>query len=277
MRNMLFFSSFILSRSTRQINTRSCFFVKPAVFRLMALICLFNLQIISTFAFTLDEILDRMEANDKMESAKMTLVQNAYQADGDVNRSELISYSKDEGEKGLMEYALPNRIKGMKILTLNDGDDIWFFSPRTGRARKIASHQRKQSVNDSDFSYEDLSTRDFRKDYTITQNPDEKLNERLYYVITMVPKDKGKSYSKIILWVDQTNFVAVKGLYYDEDGELWKESAMEDIKKVGNYWVAHKMVMKNLIKGSHTEMLVKTVECDLSLPDNYFSEQYLKR
>jgi len=141
----------------------------------------------ATFSITVDEILDKMEENENANTSRMEMTQIVVKADGRKNTSKLISYSIDKGDKGLMEYSSPARIKGMKILMLNDGDDIWFYSPRTARVRKIASHQKNQSVNNSDFSYEDLSTEDRREDYACKLLGEEKIDSCLSSILGSNP------------------------------------------------------------------------------------------
>jgi outer membrane lipoprotein-sorting protein len=226
---------------------------------------------------TVDEILDKMEANEDAQSSRIEMTQIVTKADGNENVSKLISYSIDKGDKGLMEYITPARIKGMKILMLNDGDDIWFYSPRTARIRKIASGQKSQSVNNSDFSYEDMSTKDRREDYTCTLIGEETMNNSACYEIEMVPKEKTGSYSKIVAWVDKVKFIMLEAHMFDSDGSLWKNLLIHDIEKVGKYWTMKSIEMKDVMKGSKTEMKMDKVEYDIDLDAAMFSERYLRK
>lgn len=231
----------------------------------------------ATFSITVDEILDKMEENENANTSRMEMTQIVVKADGRKNTSKLISYSIDKGDKGLMEYSSPARIKGMKILMLNDGDDIWFYSPRTARVRKIASHQKNQSVNNSDFSYEDLSTEDRREDYTCKLLGEENKNEVSCYKIEMIPKDKEGSYSKIIMWIDKEKYVPIEGHMFDEEGTLWKKLIISDIKKIGKYWTMQSIEMRNVLKESKTIMKMDKIEYDIKLDPDMFSERYLQK
>jgi hypothetical protein len=105
------------------------------------------------FSITVDEILDKTEANQNPQTSRVEMTQRVYESDGRENISRLISYSSGKGEKSLMEYIEPARIKGMKILMLNDGrDDIWFYSPRTARIRKNCQSSEKSVSKYPDFS-----------------------------------------------------------------------------------------------------------------------------
>jgi len=229
------------------------------------------------FAITADEILDKSEANDNFVTSKSTNLEISYKSDGSKKESEMIAYSSNGNEKSLMEYIKPKRIKGMKILMLNDGDDIWFYSNRTNRVRKIASHQKKQSANGSDFSYEDMSMSDNRKDYDYKLIGEEKVDDKDCYKIEFKAKDDDNTYSKFYMSIDKTNFLAISGEFYDEDGDLWKQLSIRDIKKNGKYWTAGEVEMKNLLKDSRTIFKTIKVEYDVKLDNNMFTERKLKR
>ena len=231
----------------------------------------------TAFSLTVDEILDKMEENENAQTSRMEMTQIVTKSGDQKNVSKLISYGMDKGDKGLMEYVSPARIKGMKILMLNDGDDIWFYSPRTARIRKIASGQKSQSVNNSDFSYEDMSTKDRREDYTCKLMGEEDKSGVACYKIEMKPKKNEGSYSKIIMWIDKEKFVPIEGHMFDEDGELWKKLIISDIKKIGNYWTMKSIEMRDVMKGSKTVMKMDKIEYDIKLDADMFSERYLRK
>ncbi len=231
----------------------------------------------TTYSITVDEILDKMEENENAQTSRMEMTQIVTKANGQENLSKLISYAMDKGDKGLMEYVSPARIKGMKILMLNDGDDIWFYSPRTARIRKIASGQKSQSVNNSDFSYEDMSTKDRREDYECKLAGEEKLNDVVCYKVNMKPKKSDGSYSRIVAWVDKAKFVMIEAHMFDEDGELWKKLVLHNVEKIGKYWTMKSIEMKNIMKGSKTVMKMDKVEYDIKMDANMFSERYLRK
>jgi outer membrane lipoprotein-sorting protein len=239
--------------------------------------CVVVAAVIPCIAMTVDEVLDRMESNEKAKTSRIEMTQTVYGADGRETESKLVSYGMDEGDKGMMEYVEPARIKGMKILMLNEGDDIWFYSPRTSRVRKIASHQKNQSVNNSDFSYEDMSAGDLREDYTCALAGEEEVDGVKCHRIEMKAKSGDKSYSKIVFWVDKEKYTGVKGEFYDEKGELWKLLLMRQTEKIGAYWTPREVEMKNVQKGSRTVMKMDKVEYDIDLEKSMFSERYLKQ
>ena len=232
---------------------------------------------INLFALTVDEILDKSEAAQETKTSRTETTETVYRADGSKKVSKIISYGMNGNEKGLFEYVSPKRIKGMKILMLNDGDDIWFYSKRTNRVRKIASHQKKNSANGSDFSYEDMSMDDNREKYDYKLLGEEKKVGKDCYKVEFNSKTDDQSYSKLIFWIDKNNFVTIGGEFYDEDGSLWKILSLRGIKKIGNYWTADEIEMKNVLKETRTIMKTDKIEFDIDIDEKMFTERKLKR
>jgi len=233
---------------------------------------------INLSALTVDQILDKAEASQKTKTSRTEMTETVYKSDGSTKISKIISYGMNGTEKGLSEYVSPKRIKGMKVLMLNDGDDIWFYSKRTNRVRKIASHQKKSSANGSDFSYEDMSMDDNREKYDYKLLGEEKKDGEECYIVEFKAKDiDDQTYSKLVFWIDKANFVTIKGEFYDEDGSLWKVLSMRGIKKIGNYWTADEIEMKNLLKETRTVMKMTKIEFDIDINESMFTERKLKR
>ncbi|MGL1935645.1 MAG: outer membrane lipoprotein-sorting protein [Fibrobacterales bacterium] len=240
------------------------------------LLSLLILCTLPSFALTVDQILDKVEANEEPQSAKSEMLQITYPSNGTSRESKLTSYSADKGDKSFMEYTSPKSVKGMKMLSLNDGDEIWVYFPRTNRKRKIAGSSRKGSMNGSDFSYEDMSQSDKREDYTYTIIGEEQKLDRACWKIEAIAKDKDEeTYSKLIQWVDKERFIGLVIEFYDEDGELWKELTMEGVKKLGNYWTAATIEMKNIQKGSRTVIKASKQEFDITIPKSTFTQRNL--
>lgn len=235
------------------------------------------LMVVATYSLTVDEVLDKMEGNEDPLTSYMEITQTVIKGDGRKSLSKIKSYSMDKNDKGISIYTSPARIKGMKMLILNDGDDIWFYSPRTARVRKIASHQKNQSVNGSDFSYEDMSMKDHRKDYNCTLAGNEKKGGNECYKIEMKAKTDDKIYKKIIFWVDKNNYVPVEAHFFDEGGELWKKMFMKNVVKLSKYWTPKYIEMQNVLKGSKTIMEMSKIEYDIKVDETMFSERYLKK
>ena len=116
--------------------------------------------------------------------AKMTILTTS----GDKRTFVYESWSMNHGEKNLVRYQEPSRVKGQAVLMLNHADDIWMFFPRTQRVRKLATHAKRQKMQGSDFSYEDMGSGDaFIEDFSTTRLDDEQAEGVSYEIVYRVP------------------------------------------------------------------------------------------
>jgi outer membrane lipoprotein-sorting protein len=212
------------------------------------------------------------------ESTRIELTQNVVAPDGEKRKFEMISYSQNGNEKGLTEYLSPNQVRGMKILTLNDGDDIWVYFPRTNRTRKIASSARNRRVQGSDFTYDDMASGKMAKSWKGKVLGTEERNGKACYKLGLKPTRSGpRSYSKVTAWVDKSNYTAVSIVYWDLDGEKTKRLDISGYEKIDEVMVPHRYAMTNLIDGGKTVMKVEKAEVNVRLKPGLFTEAGLGR
>jgi outer membrane lipoprotein-sorting protein len=220
---------------------------------------------------------DLMSPKTSYAKAKMTIVTTS----GKKRTFVYDSWSKGGGEKNLVRYLEPNRVKGQATLLLNNADDIWMFFPRTQRVRKLATHAKKQKMQGSDFSYEDMGSGDaFIEDYTPKRLKDEKMEEQDCYKVELIKKKESNlSYSGMIMWVVKDNFIPIVIDYYDEDDPklLLKRLVQSDIKNIDNIPTALKVVMYNKIDNTQTEMELLEIKYNVDLNDKMFTERGLKK
>jgi len=220
---------------------------------------------------------DLMTAENSVSKVKMTIVTSSGK------KREFIynSFSKNDGEKTLTRYLSPSRVKGQATLMLNNADDIWTYFPRTNRVRKLATHAKKQKMQGSDFSYEDMGGNDvFLTDFSHKLIDDKKIDGLLCYGIEMVKKEGiNSSYAKMVLFVQKETFLILKIDYYNQDApELIQKSLFcSEIKNVGGIPTAFYLVMKNLVDGTETEMEILEIDYDVKLADKMFTERGLKK
>ncbi len=232
-------------------------------------VCLFSSE------KTADELMNAMLSVMTPENSHAVIVQKIQTTSGNERTLEYEYYTAGKGADVLMRYTKPNQIKGNAFLMKNNGDDIWLYSPRTRRVRKLASHARKQKVQGSDFSYEDFSGGDsWKEDFTVEKLPDQEEQ----YVLAFYPRpDVVTSYSKMITFIRYNDYYPVKIDYYDKNGVLMKSLYLEDIRTIDGYPTAMKMRMLNHLTGSETVMETLRVEYDLEFPENFFTRENLRK
>lgn len=225
----------------------------------------------------INKVNDLMNQETIYSKSNMTIVTTS----GATRTFEYESWSKNFGEKNLIRYLAPSRVKGQATLMLNHADDIWMFFPRTQRVRKLATHAKKQKMEGSDFSYEDMGSGDaFIKDFTAKRLKDEKMEGYACYKLELIRnKDSDLSYSRLIMWVIKENFVPIVINYYDEKDPkfLLKRLMQSDIQVIDGIPTPIKMVMYNKQDNTQTSMSFIEVKYNIPLKDEMFTERGLKK
>jgi len=191
------------------------------------------------------------------------------------------AWSKERGAKNLIRYMEPKRAKGQATLMLNNADDIWMYFPRTQRVRKLATHAKKQKMEGSDFSYEDMGSGDaFIDDFDAKRLEDEEMEGHDCYKIELTRKSESDlSYSRLIMWVIKENFVPIVIDYYDEDDPNLAEKRLvqSNIEIIDDIPIAMKAIMYNKNDNSKTELEIVEIRFNVQLDDAMFTERALKK
>jgi outer membrane lipoprotein-sorting protein len=217
-----------------------------------------------------------VDAAERVQSSHGTMRQTITTSGGARRALEMEAWTRDRNDKQLMAYTAPRRVAGDKILMLNEGDDIWFYTPRTDRVRHLASHARRQKVQGSDFAYEDMAGGSIEEDYTAALLGEETIADTLCYKLELVPTESGPHYSRLILWADRELYLTRRIDYYEDD-TLLKCLTTSDVRHIDGHWYAMRLVMENLKEGGDTVLETLEIRFDEELPDELFTTGSLKR
>jgi hypothetical protein len=147
------------------------------------------------------------------------------------------------------------------------------------RERRIATQDRDASFVGTDFNYEDMEEFDHEK-YKVALQGEQSVDGQPCYVIQAIPLEKGgKSvYEKKILYLRKDILYLLReDLYRKGEKEPVKRMSLSDIQNIEGHWVARKMEMIDLKKGSRTTVLLKEIAFDRPQTANRFTLQNLNR
>ena len=227
-----------------------------------------------------EAILKKVDEASFTRSSQLTMSQKVVTPGGDERTFKMTVYSENGNEKGLTVYTWPKQVTGMKILSLNDGDDIWTYFPSSNRTRKLASSARNRKVQGSDFTYDDLATGKMVKQWQGTVLGTEKMSGKTCYKLALKPTAHGpKSYSKTVVWVDKATYTPVRIDYFDPDGVYLKRLDIGLYKKVSGVLIPCAYKMTNQEDGGVTMMKAdeKSIKVNLKLDPILFTEAGLSR
>jgi outer membrane lipoprotein-sorting protein len=198
--------------------------------------------------------------------AKMSMLTFPYSEDNSNYRDmKVLAYGKGEDDS-YMEFISPKSIKGLRILS-HEGDQ-WVYFPSTGRVRKIAAKSKDQSVQGvgGDFSYEDLGGGSMIDKYTYKILNSDKDS----WTLEGIPTEES-AYSKIIIIIEKDTYMTPKIEYYTPEDGHKKDLVSEDYKTISGKLMPTRMTMTNLIKQSKTVVIIHEAEYDVPIDEKYFN------
>ncbi len=188
----------------------------------------------------------------------------------------MVSFGRGTTEAA-MEYLLPERDKGTKMLKL--GDQLWLYLPRSERVQKISGHMLRQGMMGSDVSYEDLmSAESFATQYVATVVGSETLEGRTCWRIEANARDESVTYPKRVMWIDAQSLMPLRQELFAVSGMKLKTWTMSDIRTVEGRQVAFRMEIADELKpGSKTVLVTESVSFGVPLEDEVFTKNWLER
>ncbi|WP_407427568.1 outer membrane lipoprotein-sorting protein [Treponema sp.] len=185
----------------------------------------------------------------------------------------------------VMIFLSPASVKDTRFLQKeNDGkdDDKWIYLPSLKNTRRVASSDGAKSFVGTDFSYDDMSTREVADDtHELLKESEDKGNFKDLYVVKSTPKDpKSSQYSYRISYITKDAWIPTYIELYDKKGKLVKVNEIKSINKMpGNggrvYNVPMENVMTNVQTGHSSTIKMVNITVDQPLPDRYFTQDFL--
>ncbi|GAB6098969.1 outer membrane lipoprotein-sorting protein [Halanaerocella petrolearia] len=247
----------------------------------------------SAFATTGKEVMERVENRDTGTTMHALMGMDLIDETGEVKPRTLEvwgeTYNQSEDlSRTIMEFRTPASVQGTRFLQVenkNRDDDKWIYLPALGRVRRIAASQGDSSFMGSDFTYDDMETREVEEDkHKLLRQ--EKLGKYECYVVKSVPKDlKASQYAKRISWVTKKHSIPVRvEMYSKKTGEVEKVMKVkQNIKKVQGIWTIFNTIMKDKETGHSTRLYVKRskagapyIEYNKRISPQRFTKRFLR-
>ncbi|HPE32530.1 MAG TPA: outer membrane lipoprotein-sorting protein [Parvularculaceae bacterium] len=182
----------------------------------------------------------------------------------------------DNGEQRFyVLFARPADVKGTAFMVWkheDKDDDRWLYLPALDLVKRIAASDERTSFVGSHFYYEDVSGRSPSEDthVLIETTPD-------YYVLDSTPKNPSAvEFAKYRNYIHKATFIPVKTEYYDANGEVYRVYSATKVDVIAGKPTVTASEMDDKRIGGKTTMSYTTVEYDLGLPEDIFTERYLR-
>ena len=195
----------------------------------------------------------------------------------DVSNSDDIAGEAYNGDQQFyVFFQRPADVNKMAFLVwkhLDRDDDRWLYLPALDLVKRIAASDQRTSFVGSDYFYEDVSGRDINADsHELVETTDN------YYVLKHTPKDPDSvEFSHYVMYVHKTSFIPVQTEYFDKNGEKYRVATALGVDNIDGYPTVTKASMEDLRSGSKTLTTYSSVTYNVDLPEEIFSERYLRR
>ena len=250
--------------------------MKKLTYAITVLFLVMGIQI-SAQDLTAKEIIEK--ADDKFNGEKsgisemtMTIVRPSWQ-----RTVEFKSWNKDN-DKALTLITAPAGEKGQTFL--KRGNEMWSWNPTISRLIKLPPSMMSQGWMGSDYTNDDiLKESSMVKDYTHKIIGTEKIGDRVCYKIKMTAKpDAAVIWGHQIRWIDKNDYLFIKSELYDEDGYLIRTETGSDIQTMDGRLIPTRIeLVPEEEEGHKTIIEIKSIEFNVNIPEQFFSQQNMKR
>ncbi|MCC6144424.1 MAG: outer membrane lipoprotein-sorting protein [Candidatus Hydrogenedentes bacterium] len=217
------------------------------------------------------------QGKDGRARVTMTIVDD----NGQTRERELTILKKDIEDEtdGQQDYYVyfhrPADVRGTAFLVhryVGKDDDRWLYLPALDVVKRIAASDERTSFVGSHFFYEDVSGRGLDEDtHELVETTD------TYYVLKHTPKDKSKvEFDSYTTYIHKDTFIPVK-IEYEKGGEVYRTAEVLEVKDIQGYKTVTKARMTDKHMGGHTEMSYSSVEYDLGIGEDIFTERFLRK
>jgi outer membrane lipoprotein-sorting protein len=95
------------------------------------------------------------------------------------------------------------------------------------------------------------------------------------YLLKLIPKSGKSNYSKIFVKIDKANGYPVSMEFYNRMDKKFKDATYR-YERIGEYWNAAEVTMRDYEKNHATKILLQDVKFDQGLSDDLFLVEKLK-
>ena len=220
------------------------------------------------------------EANNGFVGEKAEMEMLLINAHGDEVQRKMTAQTAEregDGDRSITTFQWPADVKGTRMLTWSHAtgdDDQWLYLPALKRVKRISSRNKSGAFMGSEFSYEDLGSREV-EEYTYKYLGEDEHEGRKCWKMEQYPVSTKSGYSKEITWVDQGYMNPVKVEYYDRKGELLKVGYFRKMTQYGKYWRADEIFMENVQTKKKSSVIWTVRELGAQFDDYHFASDAL--
>lgn len=226
-----------------------------------------------------DAVVAAMDARPTPAAMVSTMTMTITTASGQRLTREMQIWSAAGGDRELVKFTAPADIKGSGFLSVKAADGSMqslVYLPALDRVRRIAGSQKQESFFGSDFSYEDITDLQggAHADY---DNVLVEVKPGPVYVVRSTAKPgAGAAYDQLVMEVPEATLLPRRVAFY-RSGTLLKVMTIGATARVDGYVLPSRLSMHTEAGGTTTTIEQRDIQVEETLPDEIFTERFLRR
>ncbi len=226
------------------------------------------------FGLTGDDVLSKVEQTltgpkDYEGTATMVLANS----DGSGREQRSLKMWAAGTEKRVIKFLSPAGIEGIGLLTEGPGD-MSLYMPASNKIRRIEGGSMNEDFQGTDFSYNEMGSFEYRKDYAARIESE---NDAAWTLSLSRKAGADRPYETLVMTVSKSDYVPQKVEMY-RNGKVLKVLSILEVSDSGSYKIPVKLRMENLDKKHYTEMTMSDLKFDQGLEaKDTFSKRFLKK
>lgn len=184
-----------------------------------------------------------------------------------------------DGDKQLIVFNSPRDVQGTAFLSFThalQSDDQWIFLPALKRVKRIASSNKSGPFMGSEFTYEDLGSRE-PANYSFKYLKNENLDGIDHFVVEAYPRYQHSGYTRQTLWYNSGDYSVSKIVFYDRKNALLKTATYGGYQLKNTVWLPGLIKVTNHQNGKASELSLSNYSVGVGLSERSFSKNALKR
>ncbi|UTW68218.1 outer membrane lipoprotein-sorting protein [bacterium SCSIO 12643] len=214
---------------------------------------------------------DKLKGKSARVETTITIVRPNY-----TREMTMVSWSL--GRDYSMTYLIsPKRDAGSTFL--NRQKEVWSYTPSIERIIKLPPSMMTQNWMGTDFTNDDLVKQSSMiTDYKHHLIGKETIEGYSCHKIEMIPKeDAAVVWGKVVVWIDEKEYMQMKVEYYDEDGYLINTLLGKNPKMFDGKMLPSVMEMIPADKpGNKTIMTQNSMKFDIVIDESFFTTRKMK-
>lgn len=230
------------------------------------------------------EIMEWLDAAEEPKTTHALVKLSIIEAEGSVKERVIEEWSARDNSglsHSVIVFHTPASVRDTRFLVKeNTGrdDDQWIYLPALRKVRRIAASEGGDSFMGTEFSYDDLKSRQI-DDYTYTYLRSEEARGHECWVVESLPKEgTGSQYGRVLHWVtrDRDIMRTLRMELFGTDGEIEKIFTVEKLELIDGYWTPMSVLMENQRSGRATRLEQQRIELDKAVNPRRFTPRFLE-